>query len=98
MSNRSLADQYYDLDQAEKFAADGKKAIKAEIVALGTDLVLGDEVDVKVTLSQRSTIDFDKLFATYGITEEQFKLFSACTKEGKPFEVLKVVCKKKETA
>jgi len=98
MLNRSLADQYYDLDQAEKSAADAKKAIKAEIVALGTDLVLGDEVDVKVNLSQRSVMDFDKLFATYGITEEQFKLFSACTKEGKPFEVLKVVCKKKEAA
>ena len=98
MLNRSLADQYYDLDQAEKAAADAKKALKAEIVALGTDLVSGDEVDVKVTLSQRSVMDFDKLFITYGITEEQFKLFSACTKEGKPFEVLKVVCKKKEAA
>lgn len=40
MLNRSLADQYYDLDQAEKAAADAKKALKAEIVALGTDLVL----------------------------------------------------------
>jgi len=98
MSNRSLADQYYDLDQAEKAAANAKKALKADIIKLGTELVHGDEVDVKVTLSQRSVMDFDKLFATYGITEEQFKLFSACTKEGKPFEVLNVVCKKKESA
>jgi hypothetical protein len=42
-------------------------------------------------------MDFDKLFATYGITEEQFKLFSACTKDGKCFEVLKVVPKKGAT-
>lgn len=94
MTNRSLADQYADLDFAGKDIEEKKKALKAQIVALGTDLVSGDQHDVKVSLSQRSTIDFDLLFKTYGITEEQYKLFSACTKEGKSFEVLKVVPKK----
>jgi len=94
MSNRTLADRYNDQDTIIKNAEETKKALKAEIIALGSDLVIGDEVDVKVTLSQRSTMDFDLLFKNYGITEEQFKLFSACTKEGKPFEVLKVVVKK----
>lgn len=94
MLNRSLADQYADLDFTIKSAEDAKKAIKAQIIELGTELVEGDQYDVKVSLSQRSVVDFDKLFATYGITEEQFKLFSACTKDGKCFEVLKVVPKK----
>lgn len=94
MSNRSLADQYADQDFAEKAAADAKKILKAQIIELGEELIEGDQYDVKVSLSQRSVMDFDKLFATYGITEEQFKLFSACTKEGKCFEVLKVVPKK----
>jgi hypothetical protein len=93
MSNRTLADRYNDQDTIIKNAEETKKALKAEIIALGSELVIGDEVDVKVSLSQRSTMDFDLLFKTYGITEEQFKLFSACTKEGKPFEVLKVVPK-----
>jgi len=94
MLNRTLADRYNDQDVVIKNAEEAKKGLKAEIVALGTDLVEGDEVNVKVTLSQRSTMDFELLFNTYGITEEQFKLFSACTKEGKTFEVLKVVPKK----
>jgi hypothetical protein len=94
MLNRTLADRYNDQDTIIKNAEETKKALKAEIIALGTELVIGDEVNVKVTLSQRSTMDFDLLFKNYGITEEQFKLFSACTKEGKPFEVLKVVVKK----
>ena len=94
MLNRSLADQYADLDFTIKSAEDAKKSLKAQIIELGTELVEGDQYDVKVSLSQRSVMDFDKLFATYGITEEQFKLFSACTKDGKCFEVLKVVPKK----
>jgi len=93
MLNRTLADRYNDQDTIIKNAEEAKKALKAEIVALGTELVIGDEVNVKVTLSQRSSMDFALLFKNYGITEEQFKLFSACTKEGKPFEVLKVVAK-----
>lgn len=94
MTNRTLADRYNEQDTIIKNAEEAKKVLKAEIIALGTDLVEGDEVNVKVTLSQRSTMDFDLLFSNYGITEEQYKLFSACTKEGKSFEVLKVVVKK----
>ena len=93
-TNRTLADRYNEQDAIIKNAEEVKKVLKGEIIALGTELVEGDDVDVKVTLSQRSVMDFDKLFAMYGITEDQFKLFSACTKEGKTFEVLKVVPKK----
>jgi len=91
MTNRTLADQYADIDFQIKDLEVRKKALKADIVSLGTDLVEGDQYNIKVTLSQRATMDFYKLFSMYGITEEQFKLFSACTKEGKPFEVLNVV-------
>ena len=94
-SNRTIADKYNDLDSQIKALEEQKKAVKAEIVALGVELVSGEDCDVKVSLSQRSVMDFDKLLKDYGITEEQFKLFSACVKDGKSFEVLKVVAKKK---
>ena len=67
---------------------------EAEIVALGTDLIEGMEVDVKVSLSQRSVLDEALLLSTYGVTAEQMKLYNACKKDGKTFEVLKVVPKK----
>jgi len=56
----------------------------------------GSEKDVTVTLSQRSVMDYDKLLKDYGITKEQFDLFSACKKDGKEFTVVSVVAKKKE--
>ena len=56
----------------------------------------GTDKDVTVTLSQRSVMDYDKLLADYGITKEQFDLFSACKKDGKEFTVVSVVAKKKD--
>jgi hypothetical protein len=38
------------------------------------------------------------LFKDYGITKEQFELFSACKKDGKDFVVVSVVAKKKKEA
>lgn len=93
MLNRSLADQYADIDFQIKALEDQKKALKAQIVELGTELVAGDNYDVKVSLSQRSVLDFSKMESTYGINEATFKLYSACTKDGACFEVLKVVAK-----
>ena len=58
----------------------------------------GTEKDVTVTLSQRSVMDYDKLLKDYGITKEQFELFSACKQDGKEFVVVSVVAKKKEAA
>jgi len=94
MTNRTLADRYYDIDAQIKALEDIKDALKAEIVALGTDLIEGMEVDVKVSLSQRSVLDEALLLSTYGVTAEQMKLYNACKKDGKTFEVLKVVPKK----
>jgi len=93
MSNRTLADRYYDVDAQIKALEVAKDAIKAEIIALGTDLVEGAEYDVKVSLSQRSVLDEALLLSTYGVTAEQMKLYNACKKDGKCFEVLKVVPK-----
>jgi len=93
MTNRTLADRYYDIDAQIKALEVVKDAIKAEIIALGTDLVEGAEYDVKVSLSQRSVLDEALLLATYGVTPEQMKLYNACKKDGKCFEVLKVVPK-----
>jgi len=94
MTNRTLADRYYDIDAQIKALEDIKDELKAEIIALGTDIVEGAQYDVKVTLSQRSVLDEDLLLKTYGVSAEQMKLYNACKKEGKCFEVLKVVPKK----
>ena len=93
MTNRTIADRYFDIDAQIKALEVTKDALKAEIIALGTELVEGDQYDVKVSLSQRSVLDEALLFATYGVTPEQMKLYNACKKDGKCFEVLKVVPK-----
>lgn len=93
MSNRTLADRYFDVDAQIKALEVIKDGLKAEIIAVGTELVEGEQYNVKVSLSQRSVLDEALLLATYGVTPEQMKLYSACKKEGKCFEVLKVVPK-----
>ncbi len=93
MTNRTIADRYFDIDAQIKALEVTKDALKAEIIALGTELVKGDQYDVKVSLSQRSVLDEALLLATYGVTPEQMKLYNACKKDGKCFEVLKVVPK-----
>jgi hypothetical protein len=94
MTNRTLADRYYDIDSQIKALEATKDELKAEIVALGVELVEGDQYDVKVSLSQRSVLDAALLLSTYGVTAEQIKLYNACKKDGAAFEVLKVVPKK----
>ena len=93
MTNRTIADRYFDIDAQIKALEVTKDALKAEIIALGTELVEGNQYDVKVSLSQRSVLDEALLLATYGVTPEQMKLYNACKKDGKCFEILKVVPK-----
>ena len=93
MSNRSLADQYNDIDLQIKALEKQKDEIRDKIINLGTDLLEGDECSLKISLSQRSLIDFDLLERNHGVTQEQYKLYSACKKEGEPFYVIKVTRK-----
>lgn len=97
--NRMHPDALIALKAAADAAVATYDAAKAEFVKdydLGRHE--GNEKDVTVTLSQRSVMDYDKLLADYGITKEQFELFSACKKDGKDFVVVSVVAKKKKEA
>ena len=99
IANRMHPDTLIALKAAADAATAAYDAAKEQFVAdydLGTHE--GSEKNVSITLSQRSVIDYDKLLADYGITKEQFDLFSACKKDGKEFTVVKVVAKKKEAA
>ena len=94
--NRSIADRYADL-KIERDMIDGLlETLKEHIVNTGAELVEGIDYNVKVTLSQRSSIDYDQLQEKYGVTEAQMKLYNACKKEGAPFPVLKIVAKARE--
>ena len=93
MSNRTLADRYFDVDAQIKALEVIRDGLKAEIIAVGAELVEGEQYNVKVSLSQRSVLDEALLLSTYGVTPEQMKLYNACKKDGKCFEVLKVVSK-----
>lgn len=94
MSNRTLADRFKDAKAALDAAKDAYEALRDEAVATGLDLIEGEECNLKITLSQRSVLDEDKLFNTYGVTADQLKLYNACKKDGESFEVVKVVAKK----
>ena len=99
IANRTHPDTLIALKNAADAAKDAYEAARDTFVKewdLGRHE--GTEEDVTVTLSQRSSMDFDKLLKDYGITEAQFKLFSACKKDGESFTVVKVVAKKKEAA
>jgi len=94
--NTPIADRYAEL-KFQRDLIDAKlEALKEQIIDTGSDLIEGIDYNVKVTLSQRSTIDYDQLQEKYGVTEAQMKLYNACKKEGAPFPVLKVVAKSKE--
>lgn len=97
IANRSLLDQFIDAEAAAKAAAAVADELKARVVEeynIGTHE--GAEKNVQVFLSQRSVPDFEKMERLYGINEEQFKLISACKKDGKEFAVVKIVAKKEE--
>ena len=94
--NTPAADRYASLKIQRDMIDSELEFLKTQIVETGKDLVEGIDYNVKVTLSQRSTIDYDQLQEKYGVTEAQMKLYNACKKEGAPFPVLKVVAKSKE--
>lgn len=94
MSNRTLADRIKDAKAALDAAEAAYNVLRDEAVATGRDLIEGEECDVKITLSQRSVLDEEKLFKTYGVTADQLKLYNACKKDGASFTVVKVVAKK----
>ena len=97
MSNRSLLDQLVDAEAVYKQAKAAYEALQDAVeTEYNMGLHEGTERNVHVFMSQRSVTDFDKLERLYGVTEEQFKLYSACKKDGKEFVVVKIVDKKKE--
>jgi hypothetical protein len=95
-SNRTLIDQLIETKAiADKAAAD-YDALKAQFVeennACGT--YEGTDKNVQIILSQRSVVDYAKLEAVFGVTKEQFELYSKCKKDGSTFTVVKVIDKK----
>lgn len=95
-SNRTLIDQLIDakavLDAADAAYEALKKQFVEENNACGT--YKGTEKDVQISLSQKSVVDYDKLETVYGVTKEQFDVYSKCKKDGKEFTVVKVIAKK----
>ena len=73
IANRTHPDTLIALKNAADAAKDAYEAARDTFVKewdLGRHE--GTEEDVTVTLSQRSSMDFDKLLKDYGITEAQF--------------------------
>ena len=91
--NTPIADRYASLKIERDIIDKELEMLKEQIIASGTDLVEGIDYNIKVTLSQRSSIDYVQLQEKYGVTEAQMKLYNACKKEGNPFIFLKVVAK-----
>ena len=95
-SNRTLIDQLIDAKAAADAADAAYELLKKQFVeennACGT--YEGTDKNVQISLSQRSTIDYAKLETVFGVTKEQFELYSKCKKDGAEFTVVKVVAKK----
>jgi len=97
MSNRSLLDQLVDAEAVYKQAKAAYEALQEAVEAeYNMGLHEGTERNVHVYLSQRSITDFEKMERLYGVTAEQFKLYSACKMDGNTFTVVKVIDKKKK--
>jgi hypothetical protein len=89
MSNvNTLADRYAAAKAILDEAEDAVKALKAEIVALGTDEVEGRSCFVKIGLGQRNSLDAKAVEETLG--KEWVK---AHTKQGAVYEVLTIKAK-----
>jgi len=96
VSNRTLIDQLIDAKAASEAASEAYDALKAQFVAENNNCGTyeGTDKNVQISLSQRSVVDYAKLEAVYGVTKEQFDLFSKVKKDGAEFVVVKVVVKK----
>lgn len=71
----ALADAYIEAKQAAEAAEAKVKALRAEILSLGVEVIPGTFADVKVGLSERTT--FDSKTAKTFLTDEQI---AACNK------------------
>ena len=96
VSNRTLIDQLIDAKAASDAASEAYDALKAQFVVENNNCGTyeGTDKNVQISLSQRSVVDYAKLEAVYGVTKEQFDLFSKVKKDGAEFVVVKVVVKK----
>jgi cell division ATPase FtsA len=86
-TNRATADRYAALKAIVDAAEKELKLLKAEIVATGSDLVQGDEYDVKVNLGERKTLDAKAVLAALGAD------WVAANTKATTYEILKVVPK-----
>lgn len=95
-SNRTAIDQLIDLEAAYKAAKDAYEAAKDKFVENNNNIGVyeGTERNVQIILSQRSVVDYDKLEKVFGVSKEQFELYSKCKKDGSTFTVVKVIDKK----
>lgn len=96
ISNRTLIDQLIEAKIAADKAAEAYDALKAQFVEENNNIGVyeGTDKNVQIILSQRSVVDYAKLEAVFGVTKEQFELYSKCKKDGSTFTVVKVVDKK----
>ena len=96
ISNRSPIDHLIDLEAAYKAAKDAYEAAKEDFVKANNNIGVyeGTDKNVQIILSQRSVVDYAKLEAVFGVTKEQFELYSKCKKDGSTFTVVKIVDKK----
>jgi hypothetical protein len=76
-SNLALADRYVALKAEADRIAKLLDAAKAEIKAVGTEIVIGDLADVTVSLSERNTID--SALVKQILTVEQLKSVTKVT-------------------
>jgi transcription-repair coupling factor (superfamily II helicase) len=57
MIHSTLADRYAELKQAQEVLDNEISRLRAEILALGADVVDGDAATVTVALSERTSVD-----------------------------------------
>ena len=90
MSNMNiLADQYGALKiQIEDLQAQ-LKSVHSEIVATGTDRIVGENFLVMVNLRKNTEVSEEKVLATFGVTLSQFKkMTDSCKVEKDPSVVV----------
>jgi len=95
-SNRTLIDQLIEAKAAADAADAAYELLKKQFVEENNNIGTyeGTDKNVQISLSQRSVMDYAKLEAVFGVTKEQFDIFSKCKKDGAEFTVVKVVAKK----
>jgi len=90
MSNAApLADQYGALKSQIEALTLQLKEVHKEIVATGTDRIVGQDFLVLVSLRKNTELSEDKVMKTFGVTLAEFKKMSdACKVEKEPSVVV----------